>query len=357
MSKKNTIKLENIDELHVELGYQCNLRCIMCFQKDYTQKINPDIWQKKLLPLYPHLKRLIIQGGEPTVIPASKDLVDLALKENKDIKFGIMTNGLLFDEYWQKLFVEHGYSVNFSLNGADKEVHEKINVHSKFDKVMKNLQDLIDLRNIQKSDLEISISFVIIPENLHQLTDFVELANKLGVEKVRFFFDASRLPEDVEEVRKNIDKALQKRNKYKDNLKVEGLFKFFEYYSFKRKIDNPYSEEKEDIPPRCLAPWKSLYVDHYGKTMQCCMSNVILGDLNKSDLEDLINVKKARDFRAKMAKGDFRYCQATCLENTKPKYGLNISNLRGYLEKFFYDFKQSPSVAFKKVLRKLKQLV
>ena len=353
---KNIIKIKDIDELHVELGYQCNLRCIMCFQKDYTQKINPDIWQKKLLPLYPYLKRLIIQGGEPTVIKASKELADLALEKNPNIKFGIMTNGLLFGKYWRELFVDHGYSANFSINGANKEIHEKINVNSNFEKVMKNLEDLIALRGAKENGLEISISFVIIPENLHQLDDFVELAKHLGVEKVRFFFDAARLPDDVEVVTKNITSALEKRKKYQDSLQVEGLIKFYEYYCFKKKLDNVFKDEKEKIPPRCLAPWKSLYVDHYGKLMSCCMSNIILGDLNKNKIKDLLNVKKVLDFRKKMSKGDFRYCQATCLENTKPKYGLNAGNLRGYFEKFFYDFKQSPSVAFKKVLRKLKQL-
>ncbi len=278
------------------------------------------------------------------------------MQKNPEIKFGIMTNGLLFTDYWQKLFVGHGYSVNFSLNGADKKIHEQINVNSKFDRVMKNLQDLIELKDKEKSDLEISVSFVIIPENLHQLGDFVELVHELGVQKVRFFFDASRLPENIEEVKKNITSALQKREKYEDTLAVEGLLKFYEYYSFKKKIENEHKDKKEKIPAKCLAPWKSLYVDHYGKVMQCCMSNVVLGDLNKNSLEELINVKKAQDFRAKMSKGDFRYCQATCLENTKPKYGLNISNSRGYWDKFLFEFKESPSVAFKKVGRKLKQL-
>ena len=159
-----------------------------------------------------------------------------------------------------------------------------------------------------------------------------------------------------EDVKKNIASALDGRKKYRGGLEVEGLLKFYEYYCFKKKIDNVYKQEKESIPSRCVAPWKSLYVDHYGKLMSCCMSNIILGDLNKNKLKDLLNVKKVLDFRKKMSKGDFRYCQATCLENIKPKYGLNISNSRGYLEKFLYDFKQSPSVAFKKVWRKLKQL-
>ena len=353
---KHKINLEDIEELHLEIGYQCNLRCVMCFQKDYTQKMDKDLWQKKLLPLYPSLKRLIIQGGEPTVIKESKEVVALALQENNNIKFGAMTNGTLFTKYWQDLFVEHGFMVNFSLNAAKKETHESININSNFDLVLKNLKALLELKQSQGSDVEVSISLVIIEQNLHEVSDFIELAKDLGVNKIRFFFDASRLPEDVNKVKKEIDKALGLREKYKDDLKIEGLLKFYEYYCIKKKQENKHKDKKEDVLPICQAPWKNLYVDHYGKVMSCCMANVILGDLNKTDLKELINNKQAVDFREKMAKADYSYCLETCLQNVAPDYGVGVKKMRGYFDKFIYDFKQSPKTALKKAWRKLKQL-
>lgn len=353
----NSVQLKDIKELHLEIGYQCNLRCKMCFQKDYTQGMDARIWQEKLLPLYPHLKHLIIQGGEPTVIKETKDLINLVLTKNPVIKFGTMTNGLLFGDYWQKLFVEHGFMVNFSLNGATKETHEVINCFSKYDKVMENLRRLIALRDSAGSSLEIYISFVIISDNLRELCDFIKLGKSLGVNRVRFFFDASQLPDEKQLVAEQIGEALLLKREFGKLLQVDGLVKFYQYYCVKNKLVNRFIDEKEDVPAHCAVPWRNLYVDHYGKLMSCCLSNVILGDLNTEDLDKLINNRQAIDFRRKISVDDFRYCQTACLNNFKPVYRLDLSKLKGYWNKFRYDFARSPRVAIGKGWRKLKQFI
>ena len=355
--REYSIQLKDIKELHLEIGYQCNLRCKMCFQKNYTQGMNAEIWQEKLLPLYPHLERLIIQGGEPTVIKEAKDLVNLVLAKNPGIRFGAMTNGLLFGDYWLQLFVDHGFMVNFSLNGATKETHEAVNCFSKYGGVMENLKRLIASRDNAKSSLEIYISFVIIPDNLHEICDFIKLGKNLGVNRVRFFYDASRLPINQRLVNEQIEAALSLRRELGGILKVDGLVKFYQCYCVKNKLVNEFVNEKEDIPAHCAVPWRSLYVDHYGKLMSCCMSNVILGDLERSDLADLINNRQAKNFRKRIFCDDFRYCQTACLNNFKPIYKFNLPQLVGYWNKFKYDFVRSPRVAIGKSLRKLRQFI
>lgn len=353
----NFVQLKDIKELHVEIGYQCNLRCKMCFQKDYTQGMDARIWRKKLLPLYPHLEHLIIQGGEPTVIKETRDLVNLVLAKNPRVKFGTMTNGLLFGDFWQKFFVERGFMVNFSLNGATKKTHEAVNRFSDYDKVIDNLKRLVALRDDSGSGLEIYISFVIIPDNLHEVCDFIKLGKSLGVDRVRFFFDASQLPVDKRVVDEQITVAMSQRRELRESVQVDGLVVFYQYYCFKNKLANKFSQEKEEATERCAVPWRSLYVDHYGKVMSCCLSDVVLGDLGKEDLDDLINNRQAVGFRQRISEGDFSLCHASCLNNLRPVYPLNFSRLMGYWAKFKYDFSRSPSVAIKKGWRKLKQFV
>lgn len=354
---KHLSKLKNIKDLHIEMGYQCNLRCKMCFQKDYSQKMDSKIWQEKLLPIYPTLEKIIIQGGEPTVIQDTKKIIDLALKINPSIKFGTMTNGLLFDQYWQNLFVDHGFMVNFSLNAVDKTTYESIQRHSNYEKVWGNLKNLIALKNEKKSSLKIFISFVILPDNIQQLTDFVKMGQQLGVDRVRFFFDASMLPDKTDLVTKEVKKTIKLIEDKQIDLAIEGLACFYDYYCSNKNITNNYKDKiKEDVK-KCTAPWTSLYIDHQAKVQFCCMSNLILGDLKKQTLENIWNNSKALKFRKRITGNDFRYCQPTCMENLNPDYSLSLTKIICYLNKFKFDFMASPKVAWQKTLRKIKQFI
>ena len=135
--------LSSVEQLHIEMGYPCNVRCIMCFQENFSQKMDSMIWKSALLPVYPHVSRVLVQGGEPTVMKDCKELISLVLSHNPSARFGVMTNGLLFGDYWRETFVDHGYEVNFSLNAASQVTHELINVNSRYSKVMDNLNRLI----------------------------------------------------------------------------------------------------------------------------------------------------------------------------------------------------------------------
>lgn len=356
--KTEDFPLESVEQLHIEMGYPCNVRCIMCFQKNFTQKTDSRVWKTTLLPVYPHVSRVLIQGGEPTVIKESGELIALILSLNPSVKFGIMTNGLLFNEYWRETFVDHGYEVNFSLNGASQFTHEKINVNSKYDKVMDNLTRLIELRSTRANSLTIFLSFVIIPENVHEIADFVELANRLGV-NARFFYDATRMPAaaDSEKVEKEIARSIEALRAYEDKIFVEGLAAFYRHYCRNHRIENRLSHEKEAAPPRCMAPWKGLYVDRLGQVAFCCMSNMTLGNLNQSTIHEIWNGHRAQVFRKRIRADDYRYCQASCILNTKPSYAVDYVKADYYARKFIAEFRSSPKLACHKAVRKVRQFL
>lgn len=46
------------------------------------------------------IKRLMITGGEPTVLPGIKDIIRLAVKRNPNINILITTNGSFTDQFW-----------------------------------------------------------------------------------------------------------------------------------------------------------------------------------------------------------------------------------------------------------------
>ncbi len=353
-SLRQRTPLTSIRGLHIELGYACNVRCIMCFQENFTQMMDSRIWEKILLPVYPLVDRILIQGGEPTVLKRSRDLIALALSLNPGVKFAVMTNGLLFDGFWRETFVEHGYDVNFSINAAHKATHEAINVGSDYETVMKNLRTLIELRDKRGTDLSIHISCVILQENIRELADFVELAARLGVD-VRFFYDATRRSDHIDGVEHAVRRALAKAREHRDRTCVEGLATFYGDYCRRKGVENLLKDEMEWPPPICPAPWCWLNVDRLGKARFCCMSYIVLGDVTKTPIEEIWNGRGARAFRRRMAHGDFRYCMEACSLNAKPNYRLDLVKGRYYARKFISEFKASPQLACRKANRKVKQ--
>ncbi len=353
---ENIVPIEKIEELHIELGYQCNIRCTMCYQKDYTICIDPVVWREKLAGIYPTVKKIIIQGGEPTVIKDTKELIELALSKNPEVKVSFMTNGLAFDSYWQNLFVKHGDFVNFSLNAADKDTHEKINRYSKWDKVIDNLKNTLALRKSTNSPLQVTISFVILPDNIKQLSDYIELGKNLGVDKVRFFFDACNLDKDSKLVEQEVGKALDTAKKYEGNLIVEGLLHFYEFYCQKIGVKNIFIDQKEKMAcGMCRLPWTNIFVDHFGNLMFCCMTNLVLGNLLKEDLSAIFNNSKAVDFREKILKNNYVYCMSNCTRNPNPVYKFDLVRVKYYAKNFFTYLKRDPKVAWQKAKRKIKQ--
>ena len=353
MKHKEQLDLSAVKSLHIELGYPCNIRCIMCFQQNFAQRMDRRIWEEALLPVYPHVDVVLIQGGEPTILKESRELVALVSKLNSSARFGMMTNGVRFDDYWQQIFAEKGWEANFSINAATKETHERINKGSNFDVVCGNLTRLIQLRKERDSKLRILLSFVIIPENIHEVAEFIEFGHRHGID-VRFFFDTSRMPEENQIVEGEVARAFELRRTYRDVTAVEGLASFYDYYCHHRGVVNRHADEKETAPDKCSAPWQGLFVDRNGQVQFCCMSNLILGDLNRTTIEKVWNNRRARAFRKRMADGDFRYCQPDCPLNTNPNYTFDLVKFEYYLSRFITEFRSSPRLACRKAMRKLK---
>ncbi len=354
--ESENLPLSAVQKLHIEMGYPCNLRCIMCFQGNFTQRMAPRIWKEALLPIYPHLQRVPIQGGEPTILKDCRELISLLLSFNPDVEFAMMTNGLMFDEYWRETFVDHGYEVNFSVNGASKAVHEAVNVRSDFERVMGNLTRLIRLREERGRKLAVYMSCVVLPENAHEIADFIELGHRLGT-GVRFFCDASRVPPRSEAVERVVERGFELAHRYHEETPVVGLAMFYRHYCRHAGIENRLSHEQDFVPPKCRSPWRELNVDRLGRVKFCCMSNITLGDLNKNGIEEIWNGGRARLFRRRLAAGDFRYCQTECSLNTKPNFALDYLKADYFVRKFVAEFRASPDLAYRKAVRKIKQFI
>lgn len=306
------LPLSRLTRLHVVLGTQCNCRCKMCYQEDYSSKLDPVLFETALRPLFPHLRELILQGGEPTLMPETRRFAQLVLRENPDVRFSLFTNGQRFGGDWASFFLDHGSYVNFSINATRESTYRRITSGDvDWDRLMENIRRLVFARAAQKSSLRIQTSFVVTEDNLPELCDFLEFSRALGADEVHYFFDLSQFPRDLGQAGTELARANEWRQA-NPGIKVEGLEMFSHHL-----LGTP------PIPLICRWPFDSLYVTVNGDALFCCLIHKPLGNLKKAGAAKLWNGWRARRLRRMIRKGNLLFCgpycrprKRSCLEKT-----------------------------------------
>ena len=136
--------------LWIETASCCNLRCIMCPNKDVAAA------DKGLMPLE-LFQRIIDQArhfaldinlhhrGEPLMNPALFDMIRYANAAKLKVRFH--TNGALLDEVKARRLLEAGPAlVSFSFDGFTKETYERVRVGATFEKTRNNILRFVALR-------------------------------------------------------------------------------------------------------------------------------------------------------------------------------------------------------------------
>ena len=166
---------------------QCNLKCTICrdlkicnnFQinKKYDKLID-----KIFIPLLKNAQIMSINSvGELTASPHSMKLLRKAVATYPNLKFEILTNGLLFNESFCKKMgiLNRMERVVVSMHAIEEKTYESIMIGSNFNKVKKNLQWLASMKNSGLIN-EICLIFVAFSTNYKEIPAFVEFAMKNG---------------------------------------------------------------------------------------------------------------------------------------------------------------------------------
>ncbi|MGQ0773157.1 MAG: radical SAM protein [Pseudonocardiales bacterium] len=133
--------------------------------------------------------------GEPLIsraalVPAIGYLID------HDVRVGMFTNGELMDAKVIDVLVRSAY-VNVSLDAASADTYAQLKFRghkagaAKFDRAVANLTALADRRRTDPADVEIGVSFILYPENYHEVYDVAVLAKAAGADRLRLKRDIS----------------------------------------------------------------------------------------------------------------------------------------------------------------------
>lgn len=301
--------------VQVEPVGQCNLRCQMCsiqFRQD-GPPVGPPAFMDfatftSIIDQFPALTDLHLQGlGEPMMHPRYFDMVEFAA--GKGIKVTTNSNLTLLNPKRAERCVTSGLEcLHISIDGSTAETYERIRKRAHYDRVIRNIELLLETRDRLGSWLpHLKMVMVIMRQNLHELPDLMRLAHRLQMEAVFVQhlchdFGESTLPAHYKPMRDFVD---EQTLLHEDHARVERYFNEAREVakSLGLTVRLPRTEVRPHPPgtpgrKRCSWPWTGAYFSYQGYTMPCCMvSTPDRANFGKVEPENsVIEIWNSKDF-------------------------------------------------------------
>lgn len=141
--------------LWVEPTSICNLRCIMCPNKDLKKEdkgfMDMGLFRKIIDEAASWVYDVhLLHRGESLLHPEFFAMAKYA--DERNVRTKLHTNGTLLDEEKSRQMLESGIDqLSFSFDGYDKETYESIRVNGDFDKTVKNIQRFLAIKKEMNS--------------------------------------------------------------------------------------------------------------------------------------------------------------------------------------------------------------
>ncbi len=169
------------DYLRISLTERCNLRCFYCMPEEGIALRPRSVFMNKeeiveVAKTFVSLgiNKIRLTGGEPLVRSDAKEIIQ-ALSE-LPVELAITTNGVLIDTFIDTFKSVGLESINVSLDSLQKEKLNRITRREYFDKIMSNINLLI------QNNFHIKLNAVIIRGvNDDELIDFIEFTKEKNV--------------------------------------------------------------------------------------------------------------------------------------------------------------------------------
>ncbi|RJF76866.1 radical SAM protein [Azospirillum cavernae] len=314
---------EDIDYLPVKLDIEnvsrCNFRCRMCQVSDWPKgrraaDMSLDDF-KHLLDEQYGVVEIKLQGmGEPLLQgDAVFDMIRHARSSHIWVRTTTNASLLHLHDNHRKLIDADPNEVQISIDGADRAVFEAIRRGSVFERVVANcrlINAYCDERGVSRTKMWV----VVQRDNLHQLSDFVELAAAMGFHDLTFSLTLTDWGQ--KEWRERNDEIL-----VDGKVSEEACWNLVERgralgvaVSFWRVTEKYDTRRRETL---CPWPFERLYVSSDLRAVPCCT----VGTPEASDLGDARELTAAwtgetyRQFRRAHLNGDLPEICHGCYRN------------------------------------------
>jgi radical SAM protein with 4Fe4S-binding SPASM domain len=308
--------------VQIEPVGQCNLRCQMCpiqFRQDGPPYGPPAFMEfdtyTRLIDQFTTLKDLHLQGlGEPMMHPRYFDMVRYAVM--KGIRVTTNTNLTLLNAKRAVETVTCGLdTLHVSIDGATAETYDRIRVRAHFERVLRNLELLLETRDGYQSELpHLKMVMVIMRQNLTELPDLVRLAARYRMEEVfvqhlAHDFGEESLPEHYAPMRQFV----QEQTLFE--VEIDQIERYFgearqvaEELGVHLRLPHPRMRFHPPGTPgqdRCSWPWTGGYISYEGYAMPCCMvatpDRINFGNMATDGVQAIWNNEAFAEFRSQLS--------------------------------------------------------
>lgn len=259
----------------LELTFACNNYCPGCgnvFTPDRTPEPLPAAqWKEILVSLRPHIHRLKLTGGEPTLHPEFETIVTTL--HELDISFALFTNARWRDPDRLITFLQtvpqcRGLLV--SLHGSIPASHDVFTrVPGSFDETCANV------RRAVAAGLNVTTSTVITRHNWHEVGNIVRLSRELGANHAVF---NRYLGESLPQIEPDEDQLHQAIGAI-DDLRRQG---------YRVKFGNCIPQcFRPSSSAGCLAGVAYCTVDPWANVRPCNHAPLICGNLLEQSIEEI----------------------------------------------------------------------
>jgi len=293
------LKMIELEEVIVELSFNCNLSCIMCgFGKD----VNPiskekflsfDKYKKILEQIGNKTKAIRLNGrGESTIHPDFIKMVDYTKSKFPNLKIILFSNLSFKKQEIIDSFIKHNIQLFISLDSSQKDELEYIRKGANFNFIINNLEKL------KETTIRPFIIFTIQEVNYNRIFEMAEFALKYNC---NILYNTIRRDEGIDEfidiVRNNIDFINKQFEKGKKMFEKTGLQFLFPDQLAGIKLFNSFAQKTHGSLNYCPALNKELCILYDGAVTPCNMFNPYkYGNIFDKSLEDIWYGKERKYF-------------------------------------------------------------
>ena len=167
----------------------CNHRCIFCgidFAREGKRSLKTEIMAEKLRQMGEWGVRSVMFAGEgePLLHPGLEDMVAAAKSSGVDVS--ITTNGNPGSLERFRALLPNLTWIRFSVDAGTPEIYSKVHGvgPGAFEKTLSSIRSAVEVKKTEGLDVTIGVQFLLLDENIDDLTRAVELFSGIGVDYI-----------------------------------------------------------------------------------------------------------------------------------------------------------------------------
>ncbi len=325
------------EELHIELTYNCDSKCIMCDLWDYnkrTAKIGKELTKEEIGSLIKNssylkrVKTVVLSGGEPFLRKDITDICGIILKYLPDVSLTILTNGLNTEVIINKTkeilrkYSPKSICLGSSLDGLG-DIHDYIRGKKG---AFLSLEETIKRCKSELPEVNLALTFTLTPYNFKHLLPAKEFANKHKISfyaqfvvpktiRGRFKWTNSYFKKITDDIYSILNSFIEEyntedflKNIQEESFDNEPLAKFYYWGNLVR-----YQKTPKRYFKKCIAGSRFAMLNPFGDVFFCpILKDRIIGNIREENFDKVWMSDKAKRVRDYIDEEDC-HCWLVCI--------------------------------------------